>query len=86
MITQKVNKCLVRDSIEIRTALNNHLRLFDITRRKLVEDSKSYGCKFSESQLSRYLKHGNVKGSIRVSDIMWLCENFKINITLKILA
>jgi len=84
MITQNMNKCLIRDSLEIRTALNKRLRQFDITGREIVELAKENGYKFTEQQLSRYRKHGNVKGSLQSGDILWICNAFKIELKLKV--
>lgn len=84
MITQATHKCLIRENIKIRSILNDRLNKFHITSREVVALGKGDGCNFSEAQLSRYRKHGNVKGGLQAPDVLWLCEAFAINIQLKV--
>ncbi len=84
MIAQSTHKCLIRENLKIRTILNQRLRSFDITAKEVVSMGKEAGCKFSESQLSKYRKRGDVKGGMQVSDVLWLCEVFAIEVVLSV--
>ena len=84
MITQSTHKCIIRENVKIRTLLNSRLRRYDITAREVVAMGNDCGCQFTESQLSRYRKHGNVKGGLNAPDVLWLCEAFAIEVTLSV--
>jgi hypothetical protein len=83
-MNQQMNKCLIRESLEIRTAINDVLRKNNISSRQLLEKAKSERRKFSESQLSRYRKHGHITGGLQSSDVVWICNTINIDVTLKI--
>ena len=84
MITQSTHKCLIREDVKIRTLLNKRLRSFNITSREIVSMGKDDGCNFNEAQLSRYRKHGNVKGGLNAPDVLWLCNAFAIEVSLSV--
>jgi hypothetical protein len=84
MITQSTHKCIIRENVKIRTLLNHRLRTFHLTAKEVVLLGKEDGCNFSESQLSRYRKHGNVKGGLLAPDVLWLCNAFAIDVQLSV--
>jgi hypothetical protein len=83
-MNQQMNKCLIRESLEIRTNINDVLSKNNISARQLLAKAKYSGKNFTESQLSRYRKHGHILGGIQSSDVLWICEFLNINVELKI--
>ena len=82
MITQQVNKCIVKDSLDIRTKLNDRWTKHGISSKFIVYRASLDKKTFTESQLSRYRKHGNVKGAIQTSDVLYLCDKYHIELKL----
>lgn len=78
------HRCLVKESLAIRTLLNKRFDKLKLSSRAITNDARDKGRGFTEQSLSRYRKHGNVKGSIQTDDVMWLCD--KYNIKLKLTA
>ncbi len=83
-MNQQMNKCLIRESLAIRESVNDVLRKNNISSRQIITKAKSSGKRFSESQLSRYRKHGHMLGGLQSSDVLWICEFLNIDIKLKI--
>lgn len=52
------------------------------SNKDIVKDARKNGVLIGESNLSRYMKHGNVIGSISESAIIWLCKRYGVKLTL----
>ena len=76
-------RCLVRESEKIQELLNMRFYRLKLTGRQITNDARKNGRGFNEGSLSRYRKHGNIKGSLSTEDIIWLCEKYSIKLTLK---
>lgn len=81
-MTYEPNKCIVKDSKKIKRLLNERFDKSELTNRKITMNAKLKGRTFTEQCLSRYRNHGNVKNTLATDDIMWLCEEYKIELTL----
>lgn len=84
MITQTQHRCLIRESEAIRTAINLRMLKYKISAKEIVEKGRICNRTFSESQLSRYRKHGNIKGTLPAYDIIWLCKEFNIDLKINV--
>ena len=84
MIQYSTHRCLVKESLKVRSLLNKRFARLGLSLREITTDAKLNGKTFTEQALSRYRKHGNVKGALQTSDVIWLCE--KYSITLRLIA
>lgn len=83
-MNQQMNRCLIRESLSIRTAINDVLYKNNISSRQILAKANSSGRKFTEAQLSRYRKHGHKSGGLQSSDVLWICEFLNIDVNLKV--
>lgn len=83
-MTYKQHRCLIKDSLKVREALNARFNKLELTGRAVTNNARDNGRGFSEQALCRYRKHGNVQGAISTEDVMWLCDKYKIKLTLKV--
>jgi len=79
-----MNKCLIRESLEIRTAINDRINKRDLFARDIIRSAKEKGLKFSESQLSRYRKHGHINSGLSSSEVLWICGFLNIELKLNV--
>lgn len=84
MITYREAKCLIRDNKKIRGCINRHMKKADITGKELVEKAQKAGLAFSEPALSIYRRYGNAKNGLSANDVLWICKQFKIRLSLDI--
>lgn len=84
MIEYYQHRCLIRESLKIRTLLNERFSKLELSSRDITYDARNSGREFTEANLCRYRKHGNIKGSLKTADIIWLCERYGIELTLKV--
>ncbi len=78
------HRCIIKQSLEIRTALNKRIDDFNMSSKVIVQIAKDQGVFFTEPQLARYRKHGDIKGAIRTSSVVWLCKKFNIELGIKV--
>lgn len=83
MISYSKHRCIVKESTKVRELLNNRFERLSLSGRAITQDARESGRKFTEQALSRYRKHGNVKGSLQTEDVLWLCDKYSIKLTLK---
>jgi hypothetical protein len=62
--------------------LKSRLEEIGINYSRVVEDANDRGMKFTNSALSRFLKSGNVNGSLTEESIVWLCFRYGIEVQL----
>lgn len=77
------HRCLVRESPKIREILEARFKQLKLTGRNIVRDARGSGRKFNEQQLSRYRKRGNTEWGLSTSDVMWLCDRYNVEISLR---
>ena len=77
------NRCIVRENQKIQVFLNQRFKQLKLTARAVTLDANKNGLKFNEQQLSRYRKYGNIHAGVSTSDVMWLCDRYCIEITLR---
>ncbi len=77
-----LRKCIVKDSNEIRNLLKTRFDKLDLTSRAIVKDAKENKIHLPAASLSRYLKLGNVKGTLSQENIIWLCNRYCIDLKL----
>ena len=80
----QMNRCIIRESEKIRDLLNNQIDKMGLSSRAVVINARKEGRTFTEQTLSRFRKHGNVLGTLSTDDIMWLCDKYKVKLTLKV--
>ena len=73
---------IFKESVTIRTLLLRRLKELRLKSKEVVADANSYGIIFNEAALSRYLKNGNVKGTLSQYNIIWLCMRYGIEVEL----
>lgn len=83
-MNQQLNKCLIRESLEIRAAINDRIRKNGVKAKQIVWAAKEHGKVFGESCLSRYRKHGHVRSGLSPSDVLWICEFLNIELKLNV--
>lgn len=84
MTEYNTHRCLVKESLKVRSLLNKRFERLGLSSKAITADAKLNGRTFTEQALSRYRKHGNIKGALQTSDVIWLCE--KYSITLRLIA
>lgn len=80
------HRCILKESVEIRTLLNKRFNKLNLSARAITNDARDNGRGFTEQSLSRYRKHGNIKGAIQSEDVIWLCERYNIKLKLTAVA
>lgn len=83
-MTYKLHRCIIRESEKVRKLLNKEFDKRELSSRLITNDARKEGRSFTEQTLCRFRKHGNVKGSLATDDIMYLCDKFGIELTLKV--
>jgi hypothetical protein len=76
------HRCLVKESLKVRSLLNKRFARLGLSLKSITADAKLNGKKINEKALSRYRKHGNVKGALKTSDVIWLCDKYSIKLRL----
>lgn len=77
-----VKRCIVKESLTIKSLLMERFKELELSSKQvslLAIDKKQY---ISESALCRYLKGGNVKGTLSQENILFLCDEYKIDLQL----
>lgn len=82
MITNKLPRCILRESTSLRELLLKKWK--SISRKEIIKDANNNGVPLTEASLSRYIHCGNVKNALTTSHLMYLCEKYSIEITLKV--
>ena len=75
---QKVKRCIVKESKDIRSLLEKRFKELSLTGREIVADANKRGQNIGTPALCRYRKSGNIKGTLSQEDIIWLCYRYGI--------
>ena len=78
-----VKRCLVKDSKVIRALLHARFEELELSSREIVKRANAKGEMMADCTLCRYLKHGNIKGSLTQENIIFLCKEYGIKLELK---
>ena len=73
-----IRKCLIKESVDIRKYLLQRFDQLELSGRDVVRNAREIGKIINEAALSRYLRHGNVKGTISQEDVLWLATRYCI--------
>lgn len=84
MIQQREDKCLIRSNKKVQSCINKHFKKYDIVAKDIVEKARKQGLSFNESALSIYRNHGHAKNGLSATDVLWICKQFKIRLSLDI--
>lgn len=71
---------IVKNDKRVKVALKKAFG--DKSNKDIVADARKNNINIGESNLSRYLKHGNVPGSISEAAIIWLCKRYGVKLKL----
>jgi len=77
-----VKPSIIKDSMKIRKLLKMRFEELGVNYSRVVEDANMREMKFTNSSLSRFMKSGNVNGSLTEENIIWLCFRWGIEIQL----
>lgn len=80
----KVRRCIVRESEAIRLMLVGRFNLLGLTNKQVVDSARSKGVMFNEASFCRYVKTGNVKNSLTTDSIMFLCEEYGVDLSISV--
>ncbi len=78
-----IRPCIVKDDEQIKKLLEERFKELKISHRIIVADALSKGYHISESALCRYLKSGNIKGTLSQDNIRWLTYRYGIDVKLE---
>lgn len=82
MTNSKLPRCLLRESDSLRQHLLTKWK--EIRQADIVKDANDHGIMFTAASLSRYIKFGNVKGSLTTEHLLYLSKKYGIEIKLKV--
>lgn len=78
-----VRKCIVKDSFEIRSLLEQRFTELELSSVDIIEDAhKLKQTSIAKANLCRYRNSGNIKGTLSQEDIIWLCDRYGIKVDL----
>lgn len=81
-MAQATKRSIIKDSSKIRKLLKERFDDLHLTSREIVNDAKEKGQSFTESSLSKYMKHGNSRNSLSEEAIIWLSVRYGVEIRL----
>lgn len=73
---------IVKDSSRIHSSIILRMEQLKKSSSTIIKEAESHGVKIEFSSLSKYLKHGNVKGGLSEELIIWLATFLGIDIVL----
>lgn len=81
-MSTNTKKSIVKKSESIRTFLQQRMAELNLKPADIVKDAIERDVKIDNASFSRYMKHGDVKGSLSEEAIVWLCCRWGIKIQL----
>lgn len=76
-----VRKCIIKDSFEIRSLLEQRFTELELSSVDIVEDAHKFKqTSICKANLSRYRNSGNTKGTLSQEDIIWLCTRYGVKV------
>jgi hypothetical protein len=78
------NNSIVKDSKSIYSCLLKRIEQLKLRPSDIIKDAEKHGKKIESASLSKYLKHGNVKGALSEELIIWLSFRWGIDVFLMV--
>ncbi len=75
---------LIKSNENIRKAIIARVAELKLSQQKIILDAAQRGRKLPMDMLSRYLHHGDTRGSLREDQIIWLATRYGVYIHLKV--
>lgn len=75
---------VIKSNPKLREAIVNRIEELGLSQQKIIADAAERGYKLPVDMLSRYLHSGDVRGSLREDQIVWLATRYGVYIQLKI--
>lgn len=75
---------VIKSNEKIRQAIISRVEELNLTHQQIINDASEKGYKLPMDMLNRYLKHGDVRATLREDQIVWLATRYGIYINLKI--
>ena len=75
---------VIKTNQKIRQAIIDRINILKLTQQDVINDAALRGYKLPVDMISRYLKHGDMKGSLREDQIIWLATRYGVFINLTI--
>lgn len=84
MKDQSTKRSIVKDSKVIHKFLLQRIEELKLKPADIIKDASVRNMKIESASLSKYLKHGNVKGGLSEEAIIWLCIRYGVPIALMV--
>ena len=78
----RVFKDIIKANVEIRLALKARFKELGLSYEKVAEEGHKHGQKLSKSTISKYIKYGCVRETPTQESIIWMCEQYNIDINI----
>lgn len=78
------NNSIVKDSKTIYKFLIQRVKELGLRPTDIIKDAEALGVKIESASLSKYLKHGNIKGALSEELIIWLSIRYGIDVYLMV--
>ncbi len=75
---------VIKSNEKLRQAIIKRVNDLGLTHQQIVDDASKRGYKLPMDMLNRYLKHGDVRATLREDQIIWLATRYGVYITMKI--
>lgn len=75
---------VIKTNQKIRQSIIDRINNLKLTQQDVINDAAMRGYKLPVDMISRYLKHGDMKGSLREDQIVWLATRYGVFINLTI--
>ena len=80
----RIFKDLIKENVEIRSALKARFEELGLSYEKIAEEGRKHGQKMSKSTISKYMKYGNIKETVSQENVLWMCENYDLEINISV--
>ncbi len=75
---------IVKDSKSIHAFLLVRMEQLKLRPTDVIKDADKLGMKIESASLSKYLKHGNIKGALSEELIVWLATRWGIDVAMMV--
>lgn len=75
---------VIKSNEKLRKAIVARVDELKLTHQQIIDDAAKLGYKLPMDMLNRYLKHGDVRATLREDQIIWLATRYGVYIQLKI--
>jgi hypothetical protein len=75
---------VIKNSQKIRQAIIDRINALKLTQQDVINDAAMRGYKLPVDMISRYVRHGDMRGSLREDQIIWLATRYGVYINLTI--